>query len=137
MPTPASQWLELVGMFGIRQHCGAKKLTEYSTSSEVLVVFHQGQHTCNLKDIETREQKEKRSDLVWNVLFTNMKAKPRDILLSQVTYFLSLGQEQEAEEAALLLSNTKEISKIRCTHLTQIFSDDHHSMRALKMPGGN
>ena len=79
------------GMFGIRQHCGAQKLTEYSTSSEVLIVFHQGQHTCTLKDVETREQKEKRNDLVRNALFTNMKAKPRDILLSQVTYFLSLG----------------------------------------------
>ena len=120
------------GMFGIRQHCGAKKLTEYSTSLEVLILFHQGQHTCNLKEVEIREQKEKRNDLVRNALITNMKAKPRDILLSQVTYFLSLGQEQEAEEAALLLSNTKEMSKIRCAHLKQIFSDDHHSMRAVK-----
>ena len=85
-----------------------------------------------MKDVETREHKEKRNDLVRDVLFTNMKAKPRDILLSQVTYFLSLGQEQEAEEAALLLSNTKEISKIRCANLKQIFSDEHHSMRALK-----
>ena len=41
-------------------------------------------------------------------------------------------QEQEAEEAALLLSNTKEISMIRCAHLKQIFSDDRPSMRALK-----
>ena len=28
------------GMFHIKQHCGVEKLTEYSTSSEVLIVFN-------------------------------------------------------------------------------------------------
>ena len=43
-------------------------------------------------------------------------------MLSQVTYFLSQGMEEEAEEAALLLSKTKAISNIIASHLKKLFS---------------
>ena len=52
-------------------------------------------------------------------------------MLSQVTYFLSQGMEEEAEEAALLLSKTKAISNIRASHLKKLFSTERHSFSAI------
>ena len=68
-----------------------------------------------------REQKAWQEHLVESALQSNSKAKPCDIMLSQVTYFLSQGMEEEAEEAALLLSKTKTISNIRTSHLKKLF----------------
>ena len=47
-------------------------------------------------------------------------------MLSQVTYFLSQGMEEKAEEAALL-SKTKAISNIRASHPKKLFSTERHS----------
>ena len=51
------------GMFAKKNFGGAKKLTEYSTSLQVLVVFHQDNHTYTMKNKETREMRQKRGKL--------------------------------------------------------------------------
>ena len=99
--------------------------------SAKLFVYYQGQHKCILKDNETREQKAWWEHLVESALQSNFKAKPHDIMLSQVTYFLSRGMEEEAEEAALLLSKTKTISNIRASHLKKLFLTERHSFPAV------
>ena len=118
-------------MFAEQVGCGAMKLTEYCPVNATLVVYYQGQHKCILKDNETREQKAQQEHLVESALQSNFKAKPHDIMLSQVTYFLSQGMEEEAEEAALLLSKTKTISNIRASHLKKLFLTERHSFPAV------
>ena len=120
------------GMFAKKNFCGAKKLTEYSTSLQVLVVFHQGNHTCTMKNKETREMRQKREEIVMQALRSNLKAKPKQIQMSEVIFYLSKGMEKEAEDAALLLSNVKQISKIRAEYLKKLFSDDRHSFKAIR-----
>ena len=115
-----------------RIFCGAKKLTEYSASLQVLVVFHQGYHACILKNKVTREMRQKREEIVMQALRSNLKAKPRQIQMSEVIFCLSKGMEKEAEDAALLLSNVKQISKIRAEYLKKLFSDDRHSFKAIR-----
>ena len=120
------------GMFAKKNFCGAKKLTEYSTSLQVLVVFHQGNHTCTMKNMETREMRQKREEIVMQALRSNLKAKPKQIQMSEVIFYLSKGMEKEAEDAALLLSNVKQISKIRAEYLKKLFSDDRQSFKAIR-----
>ena len=49
---------KMCGMFAKKNFCGTKKLTEYSSSLQVLVVFHQSNHTCTMKNKETREMRQ-------------------------------------------------------------------------------
>ena len=110
---------------------GAMKLTEYCPVNATLVVYHQGQHRCIIKDNKKREQKAWWEHVVESALQSNFKAKPHEIMLCQVTYFLSQGMEDEAEKAPLLLGNTKTISNIRASHLKKLFSTERHSFSAI------
>ena len=107
------------------------KLIEYCPVNATFVVYYKGQHKSIMKDNETREQKAWQEHLVESALQSNFKAKPCDIMLSQVTYFLSQGMKEEAEEAALLLSKTKTISNIRASHLKKLFLTERHSFPAV------
>ena len=82
------------GMFAEQVGCGAMEVTEYCPVNATLVVYYQGQHKCITKDNETREQKAWQEHLVESALQSNFKAKPCDIMVSQVTYFLSQGMEE-------------------------------------------
>ena len=119
------------GMFAKKNVCSAKKLTEYSTSFQVLVVFHQGNHTCTIKNKVTGEMRQKMEQIVMQVLRSNFKAKPKQIKMGEVIVYLSKGMEKEAEDAALVISNSKEISKIKAEYLKKLFSDDRHYFKAI------
>ena len=45
-------------------------------------------------------------------LRSNLEAKPKQIQMSEVIFYLCKSMENEAEDAALLLNNVKGISKI-------------------------
>ena len=66
------------------------------------------------------------------VLRSNLKAKHKQIQMSELIFYLSKGMEEETEDAALLLSNVKQISKIRSEYLKKLFSDDTHSFKAIR-----
>ena len=72
------------GMFAKKNFCGARKLAEYSTSLQVLIVFHQGNHTCTMKNKETREMRQKRGKIIMQDFRSNLKAKPKQIQMSEV-----------------------------------------------------
>ena len=66
------------------------------------------------------------------VLRSNLKAKPKQMQMSEVIFYLSKGMQNEAEDTALLLSNVKEISKIRAEYLKKLFSDDRHPFKVIR-----
>ena len=119
------------GMFIEQMGCGAMKLTEDCPVNATLVVYHHGQHKYITKGNEIREQKAQGENVVESALQSNFKAKPCDIMLSKVTYYLSQGVEEEAEETPLLLSKTKGICNIRANHPKKLFSTERHSYPAI------
>ena len=61
--------------------------------------------------------RQKREQIVMQALRSNLKSKLKQIQMSKVIFYLSKCLEKEAEDAILLLSNVKEISKIRAEYL--------------------
>ena len=61
-----------------------------------------------------------------------LKAKPNQIQMIEVIFYLSKGMEKEAEDAGRLVSNLKGISKTRAEYLKKLFSDHSHSFKAIR-----
>ena len=64
--------------------------------------------------------RQKREEIVMHALRSNLKAKPKQIQMSEAIFYLSKGMEKEAEDAALLFSNVKQISKIGAEYLKKL-----------------
>ena len=115
-----------------RQWCGAKKAVEYDRSTKTMTVWHQGMHTCTLKTRdETREEKEKKKEVLKIILSKNPKATKNKIIDEGSKYFLLRGDARSAQNFVKACTDKQALNEVRKETMEDVIGLDMHSINAV------
>ena len=96
------------GLPGKLQLCWARKLTEFSKEAEVLTIYHQGNHTCQLKI-----EKSKFDSYMSQVIKDNPDLTPSQAARAHVSNAVCAGNIEEAFKRAEGVADTKRYAFLR------------------------
>ena len=99
-----------------------------------MTVWHQGMHTCTLKTRnQTKEEKEKKKQVLKIILSKNPKATKNKIIDEGSKYFLSRGDAKSAQNFVKACTDKQALNEARKETMQDLIGLDMHSINAVSI----